>query len=584
MWRSMWSTRVTTVMVLGLLGFVYVTVFLGQSGALDIHMRSGELRSMVLAAAVFLAVEYPRAHWTSRRRFAVAAAWLDRGGSPTLAEARAFGALPRQQAAAVLIEWTIVSAAGTLIHGLTDPSIATLLVLLSAGCIYGLHMAGTVYVLVERSLRPGFRRLSAHGESLETGEPGLGTRLLASWTLCAGVATFGAVLIISWPDEVGTVNVGRALLPLAAFVLIEGGALTALAVRSLSVSLHDLQSALHRVEGGDLDVRLDIDDRTELGALRRSFNSMVTGLRDGAHLQRLLDGQVGPEVARVARTRGVQLAGERQNATVLSVDMIGSTSFAERCDPETFVALLNGYFDLVVRRIVDSGGNVLQFQGDGALCVFGAPRATDDHERLALSAARALRDDLERFRLDGNPGFDAAVAVATGSLVVGHVGNEERFSYTVIGDVVNEACRLTDEAKAHPMRLLATSNTVARGGDEASNWRAAPPLRLRGRESPTAVHSPISTGVGSRVGSRVGHEVGQERDAEPIAGVEQRSTHHGSSAESFSDTVDNMIELSSVVAVQREGELNRVGGREVAHGDADEGAAVRTDVGSSLGE
>ncbi len=566
--------------MLGLLAFVYVTAFLGRSGAIAIRLDEAEIRTLIIAALLFIAVEYPRARWSARRHFHQASAWLDRLGSPTLAEARAFGSIPRRHAASVFVEWTVASAIATVIHGLRDPSLVSLLVLFIGGTVFGLHIAGTVYLLVERALRPGFRRLAEYGASLEDGEPGIATRLISSWVLCAGVATFGAALIVGWSDDARSVDLSRALLPLAAFVIIEGGALTLWAVRSVSGSVHDLQSALHRVEGGDLDVRLDIDDRTEIGAVRRSFNSMVKGLRDGAHVQRLLDGQVGPEVARVTRSRGIQLAGERQQASILTVDMIGSTAFAEGSDPEEIIAVLNGYFDLVVQRVITEGGNVLQFQGDGVLCVFGAPSSVADHEQRALRAARGLRSDLVEFRQADHPGFDAAIAVSTGTVVGGHVGNADRFSYTVIGDVVNEACRLVDEAKSHPARVLATSSAVSRCGDEARWWRSASPRRLRGRAALTAVHCPISVTAGLEPRNLVR----QERDGEPASVTDERGAHDRRPTEAAADVVEHVIEHPTVVAVEGQRELHRIGRREIADGDTDQGAAVGVEVTATLGE
>lgn len=501
------------VIVLGLLAFAYVTVFLGPSGALAIDVTAEERGLMMIAAVVFVALEYPRALLSARRRFRDASEWLDRPTPPTLAEARAFTSLPRVHARSVFIEWFAVTALGTAIHALEDPALRPLLVLFLGGLVFGLHMAGIVYVTVERSLRPSLGRLADDGVALERGEPGIGLRLFLTWGLCAGVATFGAALIIGWSGDTESVDFAAAVLPLAAFVILEGGGLTWWAVRGLSTSVHELQAGLARVENGDLAVRLPVDDRTELGALRRSFNAMVHGLRDRDLLQRILDGQVGADVAARTLRDGVQLRGERHHASVLFVDMIGSTPFAERVGPEEAIAVLNGYFDRVVQRVTSEGGNVLQFQGDGAVCVFGAPSPLPGHEIRALRAARLLHEDLIGFRDEHCAGFDAAISVSTGIVVVGHVGNADRFSYTVIGDVVNEAARLVDEAKGRQERVLAASASVARAADEARHWRQAGHIELRGRSQRTAVLCPASPPVD-------GDRVGQQRDLEPAPASE----------------------------------------------------------------
>jgi adenylate cyclase len=131
---------------------------------------------------------------------------------------------------------------------------------------------------------------------------------------------------------------------------------------------------------------------------------------------------------------------------------------------------------------------VNKFEGDAALCVFGAPVALDDHAGAALRAARALQARLAE--LDG--GLAAAIGVATGAAVAGYVGAVTRFEYTVVGDPVNEAARLSDAAKTRPLRLLASAAALERAGrSEAARWRAEGELRLRGRSTPTRLAVPV---------------------------------------------------------------------------------------------
>ena len=141
---------------------------------------------------------------------------------------------------------------------------------------------------------------------------------------------------------------------------------------------------------------------------------------------------------------------------------------------------------------------VNKFEGDAALCVFGAPVPQDDHARRALACARRLRARLDE--LDG--GLDAAIGVACGTVVAGNVGAEARFEYTVIGDPVNEAARLTELAKQHDQRLLASGDAVdCAGGAEAAHWLLDGEVTLRGRECPTRIAVPAHLTRGSSVTS-----------------------------------------------------------------------------------
>jgi adenylate cyclase len=174
---------------------------------------------------------------------------------------------------------------------------------------------------------------------------------------------------------------------------------------------------------------------------------------------------------------------------VLFVDIVGSTSFAIASDPRQVVRTLNQFFgicDEVVRR---HDGWVNKFEGDAALCVFGAPTEHPDAAGAALAAARELATRLHR-ELDG---LEAAIGLSAGAVVAGNIGAAHRYEYTVIGDPVNEAARLTELAKASPSQILASEAIIRRAGAaEAARWRLGEPVMLRGRPVATTVGAPAS--------------------------------------------------------------------------------------------
>jgi adenylate cyclase len=196
---------------------------------------------------------------------------------------------------------------------------------------------------------------------------------------------------------------------------------------------------------------------------------------------------VGEDVARQAIEReGVELGGETREAAVLFVDVIGSTRLASTHDPADVVARLNDFFAVVVDTVSLRGGWVNKFEGDAALCVFGAPTTHPDPAGSALASARALQ-----FRLRELEGVDAAIGVSAGLVVAGNVGAAERFEYTVIGDPVNEAARLTELAKTAPGKLLASDAALQRAGaSERARWSVEREESLRGRTEPTRIAQP----------------------------------------------------------------------------------------------
>jgi class 3 adenylate cyclase len=145
------------------------------------------------------------------------------------------------------------------------------------------------------------------------------------------------------------------------------------------------------------------------------------------------------------------------------------------------VGLLNRFFAIVVDATSAEGGLVNKFQGDAALCVFGAPAAHPDPAGAALRAARRI---VAAVAAAGE--VEVGIGVAYGPVVAGQVGAASRLEYTVIGDPVNEAARLTELAKSLPGRVLASDRAVrAAAGGEAAHWVPGELVPLRGREEPT---------------------------------------------------------------------------------------------------
>ena len=172
------------------------------------------------------------------------------------------------------------------------------------------------------------------------------------------------------------------------------------------------------------------------------------------------------------------------------VDVIGSTKLAQSRLPQDVVAQLNEFFGAVVRCVEAEGGLVNQFQGDGVLCIFGAPNDAADHAARALRAARRLRELVET---EWPGGLDAAIGISSGKVVAGNVGGPSRYEYTVIGDSTNEAARLTERAKTMISRALASKATVDIAGSESGHWEEVGALALRGRSEPTVAYEPAPT-------------------------------------------------------------------------------------------
>jgi adenylate cyclase len=458
----------------------------------DIPDHAGAHRANLIAFAVTLPLLIVAGGIWVAATWKRVAGWLTEERAPTPEERDATIRYPVRLVRMELVLWAIGGAVFVLVNlPFSTRLAAECAVQIAIGAVTTCALA---YLLDERLSRPIQARAleltpmgSGQGPQL-----GVRARLGLVWAVGALVPLVTLIMVgcsaVAGDVMASHTDIGYAVIALGAVGVAVGLVAITIATKTLSDPLLALRGALARVEGGDLDARVQVDDASEVGMLQAGFNRMVHGLRERDRLRDLLGRQVGEEVAREAlEAEDVELGGETREAAVLFVDLIGSTSMAMRLEPEAVVSELNRFFALVVDCVSLHGGWVNKFEGDAALCVFGAPASHPDPAGAALATARTLHG-----RLDSElPHVRAAIGVSAGVVVAGNVGTAERYEYTVIGDPVNEAARLTELAKSEPARLLASDAALdrARNG-ERERWRTGREVTLRGRERPTVVAAP----------------------------------------------------------------------------------------------
>lgn len=460
-----------------LAGGAVLLVFLVFLTSPGIDSNTQSRLSFALALA-FLAVVEPAGYFHFRRLLRSATGWLVEDRDPTAAERTATLSL----AGRLTLRFFEPFIAAAVIFGginIVFPGTQVSRAILVAGTVLlgGLATCMLFFLLAERRIRPAFALALSGTPPERPASIGVHPRLVLSWALGSGVVLVGLLMLplTQHPHFVASVMF------LAFTGLAAGMLLTVMAARSVSEPIEEVRAGLRRVQEGDLDASVTVDDGGEIGLLQAGFNQMVEGLRERLLFRDLLDRHVGDEVARYAVEHGVGLGGgEVREVSALFVDVIGSTAIAQTRPPAEVVALLNQLFRRVVDAVGAEGGWINKFEGDAALCVFGAPSDQADHAARALRAARRLRDGLAAWG-----GLDAAIGVSSGPAVAGNVGTEARYEYTVIGDPVNEAARLSDAAKARPERVLASGTSVAMARGAAGEWTSAGAETLRGRSEPT---------------------------------------------------------------------------------------------------
>lgn len=357
------------------------------------------------------------------------------------------------------------------------------------------------YLQSERVLRPVAVAALRGGVPENFRAPGVVLRQVLTWVLSTGVPVLAIVLalvashvdILDAPAE----RLTMPILLLAIAALVIGLAGTVLVAMSIADPLRQLRWALGEVQRGNYNAHMQIYDASELGLLQAGFNDMVRDLSERQRLRDLFGRYVGEDVARRALERGTELGGQERDVAVLFVDLVGSTQLASSIPASEVVNLLNDFFRVVVDTVNRHGGFVNKFLGDAALCIFGAPIEHPDACGAALAASRELHDEL--IKVLGRTEF--GIGVSAGRAIAGHIGAQARFEYTVIGDPVNEAARLTELAKLEPGHVLASAICVSGALDaEALCWNVAETVELRGRIAPTQLARPVNLRSPSKIG------------------------------------------------------------------------------------
>ena len=240
----------------------------------------------------------------------------------------------------------------------------------------------------------------------------------------------------------------------------------------------------------------------ELGAddyLQKPVNAVLLKARIGASLEkkRLRDQQ--KEMVQRFATRavaadldasGFALGGKHVRATVMFSDIRGFTAMVDSQPPEATIDILNTYYTLMFDAIGGQGGVVNQMVGDGLMAVFGAPLPLADPPGAAVNAALEMMEMLRLLNADrrsaGKPELAIGIGIATGEVVAGYTGTQERATYTCVGNTVNLAARLEAQTKQAGTPILLDEAT-RRALAPSIAVRALGAVQIRGRTEPLEV-------------------------------------------------------------------------------------------------
>src|ERR1700742_3387684 len=260
--------------------------------------------------------------------------------------------------------------------------------------------------------------------------------------------------------------------------------------------IRDLAEGTERVAAGDYSQRLPVVQDDDLGALTASFNRMQAGLAERQRLQAAFGTYVDPALATRLLAQGDDVfTGERREVTVMLVDVRDFTPFAEANTAEDTVARLNALFEIVVPAVVDAGGHVNKFLGDGALAVFGAPNDLATHADAAVNAA-VLIQRLVAERFGGE--LRIGIGINTGVVIAGTIGGGSKLEFALIGDAVNVAARVEQLTKTTGDAILLTQQSVDALLSPPTGLIGRDAYALKGKSAPVRVFG-LDPGIDVRV-------------------------------------------------------------------------------------
>ena len=207
--------------------------------------------------------------------------------------------------------------------------------------------------------------------------------------------------------------------------------------------LEIIGSTAQKIGQGDLSVNADVGSTDEIGTLALRMNEMIQGLRERLHLTKFVSDDT-VEAVGSADLSGVQLGGERREATVLFSDIRGFTSYSENVEPEEVITMLNTYLNRQAVIVKEHNGDIDKFVGDELMAIFKGDNMVEN----AIQCAIAIQQKMDALNQDVKKPIGIGIGINAGPMVMGAMGSKDRMDYTVLGDNVNLGARLCSAAKS----------------------------------------------------------------------------------------------------------------------------------------
>ena len=192
-------------------------------------------------------------------------------------------------------------------------------------------------------------------------------------------------------------------------------------------------------------------------------------------------------------SESLKLGGERKEMTFLFSDIRGFTSISEKykSDPEALTNLINNLLTVLSNEILNNQGTIDKYMGDCIMAFWNAPSEDPDHREKSINAAFAMTKALEQLNIDLNRSnedkLSVGIGINTGECIVGNMGSNKRFDYTVLGDAVNLASRLEGQSSNYGMQIILGEGSIKGLSEEKYIIYELDSIAVKGKSEPVNI-------------------------------------------------------------------------------------------------
>ena len=231
-----------------------------------------------------------------------------------------------------------------------------------------------------------------------------------------------------------------------------------------------------------------------------SFNNFYIQFKLRQQIKKQFGTYVSPDLVKQLQKDPslLKLGGERKNMTFMFMDICGFTPISEHYknndDPEGLVILINNYLDTMTKIVLKNGGTIDKFMGDCIMAFWNAPLPCSNHAdkavKTSIEICEAADELIQQLEDQGLPRIDIGIGINTGTCIVGNMGSEERFDYSVIGDAVNLGARLEGQTRNYDgIRVLLGPETYRSCKERA--FSEVDRILVKGKSEKVTIYSPI---------------------------------------------------------------------------------------------